>query len=183
MINDRLLAKKVLEGETEAFRELITSYYPGLYGFLIKMGIPASQSRDLAHEIFLNVYRSLYRYNDRWAFSTWFYKVATGMALSHKRRHPQPVAFHPDIPEFLLPDREPEEDESLNSLLDPIHDEARSMFILHYHNGLHLREIGRIFGLSVSSVRMRMVRARKYIIEHVLGQACRPGLPVGLQAK
>ncbi|NLW02489.1 MAG: sigma-70 family RNA polymerase sigma factor [Clostridiaceae bacterium] len=183
MINDRLLAKKVLEGETEAFRELITSYYPGLYGFLIKMGIPASQSRDLAHEIFLNVYRSLYRYNDRWAFSTWFYKVATGMALSHKRRHPQPVAFHPDIPEFLLPDREPEEDESLNSLLDPIHDEARSMFILHYHNGLHLREIGRIFGLSVSSVRMRMVRARKYIIEHVFGASLPPGAAGRLAGK
>ncbi len=175
MKSDRLLERKVLDGDTEAFRELITSYYPGLYGFLIKMGIPHSQSRDLAQEIFHKVYRSLYRYNDRWAFPTWFYKIAAGMAISHKRRRPRPIVSQPDIPRFLLPENEPEEDESLDSLLDPIHDEARSMFILHYHNGFTLREIGRIFGLSVSSVRMRMVRAREYIIERAWGADQPPG--------
>lgn len=169
MNSDRLLVEKVLEGETQAFEELIVSYYPGLYGFLIKMGIPASQTRDLAQEIFLNTFRSLYRYNDRWSFSTWFYKMAASMVRSYKRIHPQPLVSHPDIPDFLLRhEEEPEEDESLNAFLDPLHDEVRSMFILHYHNGLSLGEVGRIFGLSVSSVRMRMVRAREFLMEQVL---------------
>ena len=169
MNSDRLLVEKVLEGETQAFEELIVSYYPGLYGFLIKMGIPASQTRDLAQEIFLNTFRSLYRYNDRWSFSTWFYKMAASMVRSYKRIHPQPLVSHPDIPDFLLRhEEEPEEDESLNAFLDPLHDEVRSMFILHYHNGLSLGEVGRIFGLSVSSVRMRMVRGGEFLMEQVL---------------
>ena len=39
-----------------------------------------------------------------------------------------------------------EEDESLNAFLDPLHDEVRSMFILHYHNGLSL---GKLVGYLV----------------------------------
>mgnify|MGYP000996657210 CR=1 FL=1 len=168
MKDDKLLVKRVLEGETQAFGELVASYYPGLYGFLVKMGIPAFQSRELAKEIFLEIYRSLYRYNDRWAFSTWFYKVAAGMTLGFRRRH-RPALSHSDIPAFLLPSLQREEDESLDSLLDRIHDEERCMLILYYHNGLSLRETGRIFGLSASSARMRMIRAREFIIEQVWG--------------
>ena len=56
MNSDRLLVEKVLEGETQAFEELIVSYYPGLYGFLIKMGIPASQTRILHRRFSLTLF-------------------------------------------------------------------------------------------------------------------------------
>jgi len=166
MNNDRLLAEKVLRGETQAFGELITSYYPGLYGFLIKMGVPDSRAGDLAQSIFVDIFRNLYRYNDRWAFSTWFYRMAYDRFRKDKQK--QPRMRHPRIPEYLIRhDDESEEEKSLGVLLDPLHDEDRAMLILHYDHGLTLREIGRVFGLSGSSARMRMDRALGFLAGNV----------------
>lgn len=168
MNGDSLLVERALHGETEAFKKLITSYYPGLYGFLIRMGIPETRAVDLAQAIFLDAFRNLYRYNDRWSFSTWFYRLAYRMTRRDKQRHPEVRASLPDIPDFLLkPEEKPDQQESLNAMLDPIHDEDRAMLILHYANGLPLREIGRIFGLSVSSARMRMDRAAAFLAENI----------------
>lgn len=178
MNSDRMLVEKVLGGETQAFEELITSYYPGLYGFLIKMGIPASRSGDLAQSIFLNAFRNLYRYDDLQPFPVWFFRMAARHVIKDKRRHPQARVSHPDIPEFLLHRSEvkPEKEESLNDLLDPIDDEVRAMFILHYYNKFSLRELGRMFGLSVSSVSMRMERAKEFLAGNSSGtESGQPG--------
>lgn len=163
MNKDRVLAKKVLDGDTQAFEEIIETYYPGLYGYLIKMGIPEDRSRNLAREIFIRAFRSLYGYNDRWEFSTWFYRLAAGVTMRFKRRHPELCIPRPETADFLPAAENAEQDESLNDILDPVHDEARSIIILHYYNRLPLREIGRIFGLSVTSVRMRIKKTMELI--------------------
>jgi len=167
MNNDRLLVEKVLRGETQSFRELIASYYPGLYGFLVKMGIPEARAGDLAQSIFLDVFRNLYRYNDRLAFAIWFYKMVYDRVRNDKRKYPR-IARRPRIPDYL-PRREgePGQEKSLDELLDPLHDEDRAMLILYYDHGFTLREIGRMFGLSGSSARMRIERALGFLAGNV----------------
>lgn len=170
MKDDRLHAKKALTGDKQAFMVLVESYHPGIYGFLVKMGIPKSKARDLACEVFARAYRSLYRYNWRWEFSTWLYKLASGMAIRFRRRNPGPLNLGPESRTSCPPGERPEEDFSLNDILDSIHIETRAMLILHYYNRIPLREIGRIFGLSVTSVRMRIDRAREFLAGEITGR-------------
>lgn len=168
MNDDKIIVKSILTGDAGSFEKLVKTHYAKLLGFLCKMGLDTEDAKSLARELFVKAYRNLPRYDDLWEFSTWLYKIAVTGVKSFKKKNMHSMISIDDLPEFLrAPDAASNGDpdaESLNSLLSAIHDDDRSMLILHYYNRFPLREIGRIYGLSADSVKMVLYRAREALL-------------------
>lgn len=60
---------------------------PGLIGYLIRYVGSREEAEDLSHEVFIKVHQNISRYDEKKAsFATWFYNVATRMAIDAVRR-------------------------------------------------------------------------------------------------
>jgi RNA polymerase sigma-70 factor, ECF subfamily len=85
--SDVELILRVKHGDREAFSLLVQRHRKPLINFIYRFTVDPGESEDLAHEVFIKVFRSASRYEPRAAFSTWLYRIATNLALNYLRDH------------------------------------------------------------------------------------------------
>lgn len=136
----------------------------------IVLKVAASYARgpdraDLAQEIAVQLWRAFPRYDAARPFTTWMYRIALNVAISHARRggrRPE-VALADELPEPADPRSAPEPEEGLPLLerllaeLDPLN---RALLVLWLEERPH-REIAEILGLSESNVSTRLHRLKQ----------------------
>lgn len=125
---------------------------------------------DLTQEIAAQLWRAFPSYDDSRPFSTWMYRVALNVAISHLRqdgrRQRCTVALDERLHEVVDESAGRfEEDAQLRALerviaaLDPL---SRALLLL-YLDERSSREIGEILGLSASNVTTKLSRLRQRI--------------------
>jgi RNA polymerase sigma factor (sigma-70 family) len=92
------------------FEQLLQSHRGIVYKVAGSYSRTASDRDDLAQEICLQLWRAFPNYDSQRKFSTWMYRVALNVAISHLRRMPQS-----DEPRFV-----PLDELHLETLADPI---------------------------------------------------------------
>ncbi len=83
----RHVTQRILEGDAEAFREIVRTYGDSLRLFLAGHVRDTHEAEDLAQEIFVAVYANLSTYNPSMDFEPWFRAIARNKLMSHLRRH------------------------------------------------------------------------------------------------
>jgi RNA polymerase sigma-70 factor, ECF subfamily len=104
-------------------------------------------------------------YSPRWAVSTWLYRVLSNVCIDELRRRrppPDPAPAHGGR------DSGDVERVDLARALDAVPREARLLLALHYVNGLSYRELARVRGISVNTVKSQLARG-KTILRRALG--------------
>jgi len=87
LVKDEVLVRKVLEGDISSFTVLVKRYQDRLYSFLPKITYSKEDAEEILQDVFLRAYKYLYRYNEKWSFSTWIYKIAANTYKSgYKKR-------------------------------------------------------------------------------------------------
>ena len=176
---EKVLIKKSKKGDAQAFEELILSYQKKVLNLAYRMLGSVSDAEDAAQEIFIKVFRSLYSFNEKSAFSTWLYKVATNVCLDilRKRKRQNGGAmisisrYNSQDDEYELPieDGAPSPHEeaqkkeamrALKSALDLLSEEQRAVIVMRDINGLSYEEIADIAGCSLGTVKSRINRSR-----------------------
>ena len=176
---EKVLIEKSKKGDGEAFGELISSYQKKVLNLAYRMLGSVSDAEDAAQEIFIKAFRSLYSFNERSAFSTWLYKVATNVCLDilRKRKRQNGGAmvsinrYNADDDEYELPigDGAPSPHEeaqkkeamrALKSALDLLSEEQRAVIVMRDINGLSYEEIADIAECSLGTVKSRINRSR-----------------------
>ena len=163
---DKVLVRQILQGEAALFESLINKYYLKVKAFIRKMGFSREDAEDMTQEVFLKVYNNLYRYDERWNFSTWLFQIAVNTYRNHikakkydRKKMESAVVYPVDISpeEHLL---NTYQYEVVLKAIKSLDEKGKGMLILHYYNGFALKEIGRIYGISTAAVKMKLFRAR-----------------------
>ena len=176
---EKVLIKKSKKGDAQAFEELILSYHKKVLNLAYRMLGSVSDAEDAAQEIFIKVFRTLYSFNERSAFSTWLYKVATNVCLDilRKRKRQNGGAmvsinrYNSQDDEYELPieDDAPSPYEeaqkkeamrALNSALDLLSEEQRAVIVMRDINGLSYEEIADVMECSLGTIKSRINRSR-----------------------
>lgn len=176
-LRDAEWMRRVQQGDTEAFRALILAYQNRVAAALARMAGPAFDPEELAHEVFVRVWKSAHRYEPSAKLSTWLLTIARNLFLNELRyrtRHPTvsmdglheegnprfaptsgSVASHPD--EALV---ERELQEAIDVALQKLPENQRTAMILRRYEDLSYEEISAVLGVSVGSVKSLLFRAR-----------------------
>jgi RNA polymerase sigma-70 factor (ECF subfamily) len=134
---------------------------------------------DLAQEVFLKVYTALPRFNPKYRFTTWVYRIATNRAIDLMRRKTVPVCSldetDQDVPRHsTLADDAPTPDEilactelreRLERAIDELPDDYRRLLLLRNREHYRYDEIAWITDLPVGTVKNRIFRARESLRE------------------
>ncbi|MEO0079269.1 MAG: sigma-70 family RNA polymerase sigma factor [candidate division WOR-3 bacterium] len=175
-IPDVELVRQARAGDTQAFDELMKRYSESIY--LLTYSIVRSQAdaSDLSQETFIRAYRSLARYDERFAFYTWLRKIAVNLCfnlLKRRRRFrflPLPMSDdereRPDIPD---PRPGPPEESGLRldleRALNKLPPEQRAVFVLRVNEDMSYNEISKTLGIPIGTVMSRLNRARQRLRE------------------
>jgi RNA polymerase sigma factor (sigma-70 family) len=146
------------------FERLIEEHRGILYTVCRSYCSDRNEREDLGQEIVAQLWRSFERYDDRYAFATWMYRVALNVAISYHRRmrrHTEHVLFD-DAALDVAVQQEPQDAEDLTALrsfieeLDPL---PKALMLL-YLEGYPHREIAETLGISESNVGTRINRIK-----------------------
>lgn len=171
-MNEEELIQKAKQGDLEAFRQLISNYYPVVERFAYQIGSPASDIEDITQEVFLRVYRFLDTYSNA-KFSTWLYKITLNISRDIMRKNKrnlektkkmsfqrEEVFLH--IEDHLLKD---EAHKELHEIILHLNEKYRVPLILFYFHDKKYEEIAKILSLPLSTVKTRISRARQKVKE------------------
>jgi RNA polymerase sigma-70 factor (ECF subfamily) len=85
-LDDRTLVARVLEGERDRFTELVKRYEKRIINYVYRITHRYEDAHDLAQEIFVKVYVALDRYDPKYQFSTWLFRIAQNSAIDALRK-------------------------------------------------------------------------------------------------
>jgi RNA polymerase sigma-70 factor, ECF subfamily len=177
---DEDLVRLALGGEDESFRALMTRYHRSIYRLCYYWTGNRDDALDLCQECFLHLYKVLSRYDSRYRFHVWLYKICTNRCinwLKANRRARETVPFsHMAEQDLDFPDLNPGPAEAAyhsevrQILLDAVHqlpEKYRVPITLRYLEELSYKEIAAIMGITVKNVEIRIHRAKKMLHEQL----------------
>ena len=178
-MNDDQLIEQTLEGNRDAFGELVTKYQVRLYNTMIQVVGSTEDAYDVTQDAFMQAYLRLDTFRRSSKFYTWLYRIAFNVAIGMRRRyrtHRMTESLQQEMHERLV-DRENRPDENLISkeniktvrdAVDRLDDEFRSVIVLRELEEFSYEEIAEILDIPIGTVRSRLHRARMMIREHLL---------------
>ncbi|MBO8158888.1 RNA polymerase sigma factor [Thermosyntropha sp.] len=182
MHSDEQLVKKSLQGDVEAFDELVLRYQNKVYALAYRYMGNEEDAYDMTQEAFLKAFRSLRTFKGNSSFSTWLYRLVTNVCLDELRRRKrrivplsldEPLATRDgDEVEKEIVDPNPTADilyeskefaEYILSFLHQMKPEHKAVIVLRDMMELSYEEIAQILNCSVGTVKSRISRARNIL--------------------
>lgn len=85
-LDDRALVARILEGDRDRFTDLVSRYEKRLINYVYRITHRYEDAHDLAQDIFVKVYLALDRYDPKYQFSTWLFRIAQNSAIDALRK-------------------------------------------------------------------------------------------------
>ncbi len=162
------LIAHILDGDDDAYAELIDRYKQGLYRHCFKIVRDETIAEDITQEAFIEAFVHLEKFDSNYRFSTWLYKIATNLALMHIRKRrdirmdegelDRVLSNLPETEQFALY-------RELHEAVDNLHQPYRTVVSMHYWHGKSYSEIASSLGTSVGSIKGWMHRAKQQLKE------------------
>lgn len=83
---DRGMVERVRAGDETAFTFLVSKYRRSVYFVILKMVKNPNDAQDLSQETFTKAYANIHKFDDRFAFSTWLFRIATNTCIDFFRK-------------------------------------------------------------------------------------------------
>jgi RNA polymerase sigma factor (sigma-70 family) len=157
------------EMQRERFSRLLEQHRKIVFKVANSYARLADDRADLAQEISVQLWRAFPAYDEARSFSTWMYRIALNVAITHLRstrqRDARTLPFDESVHEQVPVDGIAEPDERVRALqafmeqLDPLN---RALLLLVLEERSY-RDIAEILGLSETNVATRISRLKQRI--------------------
>jgi RNA polymerase sigma-70 factor (ECF subfamily) len=170
-LSDQMLIQSVVASKSHnAFASLVKRYQSGLrYSLRQITGGDEMLADDIAQETFIKAFKSITMFNGQSKFSSWLYRIAYNLFISHHR-----VARNRELP---YGDDQPEHRVTTSEETDLQRDLARAMLKLppqqrmalhlHLHKQLTHQEICTIMELPLGTAKTAINRGKKRLQEEL----------------
>jgi len=177
-LEDAALVGRVLDGEVEAYSQLVRKYQSAVYGLAYHLVGNFADAEDLAQEAFLRAYLDLGQLRQPEKFAAWLRQVTTNICRMWLRKRREDVVpldakeiLEMQGQQFLPPDEELERRELHDAVMKAVAElpeHYRLAVTLYYLDGLSYQQIGDFLGVPVSTVRGRLHKARRKLKQEMI---------------
>jgi RNA polymerase sigma-70 factor (ECF subfamily) len=171
------LIAKVQSGQHELFYELVRPYEGRVYAAALAILRNEHDAEDAAQEAMLKAFANIRQFRAEARFSTWLIQITVNEALMRRRRKrsvameaiddrrdeegdyaPRDFADWREIPSEALERKEVRQ--RLAEALARLDEKYRQVFVLRDMEHLNIQETAEALGITVASVKTRLLRAR-----------------------
>ena len=172
--DDVVLIRRVLAGDETAFAELVKKYQKPVHTLAWRKIGDFHIAEDITQETFLKVYQRLHTLKDPHQFSGWLYVITANLCatwLRKKRIQTQPLedteptmiqedAYSRHVVKERTKTAAESQREVVKQLLAKLKESERTVMTLYYLGEMTVAEISRFLGVSTSTIKSRLRRAR-----------------------
>jgi RNA polymerase sigma-70 factor, ECF subfamily len=178
---ERQLVRLAQSGEEAAFEELIRRHQQRVFGLVSGILRRREDVEDVVQQVFLKVFVSLKRFDQRAAFSTWLYKISVNECWDYLRKKKvRPLVYEADLSEeqvsrldgVVSADQPPasssdraEARDLLERMMEKLPEQDRQLLVLKEVEGFSVQELAEILDLNVNTVKVRLFRARARLMD------------------
>lgn len=152
-------------GNSTAFQALIEQHRGILYK-VARAYCPLEEERqDLIQEMMIQIWQALPRYNAQYKNSTWIYRIALNVAISHYRKTTTQQRRQQALDGKALQGAEADSSEKeqqfrlLEQFISELKELDRALMVLYLEDRSHA-EIAEILGISISNVATKVGRIK-----------------------
>ncbi len=158
-MNELELVNKAMNGDAEAFGELVRIYQNAVYAIALRFTGNFSDAHDLTQETFIQAYIKLYQLASPDKFASWLKAIAVNTGKMWIRNHKSDFESI-NIPNPVDLFNEDNLYGQLISMLSILPEDQRMIIVLRYIDELSYQQIGEFLGLPIGTVRSRIHRAK-----------------------
>jgi RNA polymerase sigma-70 factor (ECF subfamily) len=177
-LSDERLVELALDGDEDAYGALVRRYQRRLTAFLGQLVGDIELARELSQEAFIRAWSALERFDPRYRFSTWLFRIAHNLGIDHlRRRRLQTVGLYRtdsdgDEVEVVVAalDKDPLGHlenralaEELHQVIDNLRPEYRELVLLRHFGGLSYQEIAEFKEMPLGTVKNKLFRAHSVL--------------------
>ena len=173
------IIRRVLAGDETAFAELVNKYQKPVHALAWRKVGDFHIAEDITQDTFLKVYQRLHTLKDPSQFSGWIYVITANLCatwLRKKRIQTQPLegtkttmiqedAYSRHVTEERRRAAVAAQREVVKKLLAQLKESERTVMTLYYLGEMKVEEISRFLGVSASTIKSRLRRARNRLKE------------------
>ena len=197
---DLHLVESLRDGSERAYEELLLRFQQPVYALALRLLDDPSEACDVVQEVFLKVFRNVGSFRGQSTLKTWIYRITVNEAHNARRwffRHRRAeveLDKNPDESRSwkeIIPDRsrspfdeafDSEQHIMIEAALKRINPIFREAVALRDISDLAYEEIAEILGVSLGTVKSRILRGREALREELVG-SLNSGLAPRLVAK
>src|SRR6202007_1382040 len=172
---ERTLVAKAQAGSEEAFTELVRRHSGQIYGLSLNMLRNREDAEDNLQNVLVKAFHNISRFEGNSQFSTWLVRITINEALMklRKRQSERISEYHdanaPEDEQRMFPEiedtrQDPEREymskELARKAFRGLNPSLQDTFILQKAEGWTSRELAEALGITVSTVKSRVFRAR-----------------------
>lgn len=176
-ISDLELIKKFKAGSQVAFEELVERHESKMYSIALRYTKSSEDAEEVIQDVCITLYNKVQDFEGKSAFTSWLYRIVVNSSLMKLRKNRQEKAtlmddltpiskqdyLQQNCEDFSRADVRSIQHETravLETAINKLADEYRSVFIMRDVDGLSNEEVSSILDISVPAVKSRLHRAR-----------------------
>jgi RNA polymerase sigma-70 factor (ECF subfamily) len=171
-MDDRKVVRAAVDGDEDAFADLVRRHSGGLHRAVARIVLDDEEAWDVVQMAFIKAWQRLDKYDPRWSFSTWLYRIGTNLAIdlvrsrasrqkAHRAGGEHQLRLVGGVDETASRLDHGEVDGILRDLVRFLTPQQRSAFILREVEDLETADVAKILGCSAATVRNHVFQARK----------------------
>lgn len=171
-IKTKIMSGTILS-ECNEIEEIYKRYNKKLINFIYKLTFNNNISHDLLNETFLKLFLNINKFNSKWRFSTWVYKIAANTAIDYIRKNKEEsldnsiqikdqksLSIEDEIDKDFLYER-------VRNILDKIPWKPRTVFILKFYEDMNYKEIAKVLSCSERNIKRIIKKWGNYIKDRI----------------
>ena len=180
--DDVQLIRKILSGDDAAFNALVRKHQKGIHALAWRKVGDFHVAEEITQDTFLQVYKNLAQLRNPKQFSGWMYVIANRLCLKWLEKNIKsksvmqsledtPVeeieesSYTHYVSEQRLTESTEHRHELVKKLLAKLPESERTVVTLHYLGEMTAKEIGKLLGVSVNTIKSRLRRGRERLQE------------------
>lgn len=180
---DEQLVFSVQKGNIEAFGFLVRRYEVRIKRYIKKMIQGLDEHDDIAQNVFLKAFENIQKFNLKLKFSSWLYRIAHNETVNYlKKKKPLPLFdFDVFLPHYNIGKEDIENEaerkqlsQKIDNFLNELNLKHREVLLLYYFQELSYQEIAEALKIPISTVGVRIKRAKEAIKKIVNSKTLAP---------
>ena len=176
---DQNLIDRTLQGDTNAFGELVDRYQNFVFTVAIRIVKISEEAEEVAQDSFIKAFDSLSTFRGDSKFSTWLYRIVYHKSLDRvkKNNRHRTYEINEEITddsldhienglEFMLSE---ERTKMIKECIDLLPPEDAAIISLYYFEEQTVKEIAKVTDLTEDNIKIKLYRSRKKLFSLLEG--------------
>ncbi len=172
MQEDKELIQEALKGKQLAYEKLMERYYDSIYVMTLRIVGNMTDAEELAQETFTKAFAKLSQYNDKYAFGSWLFGIASNASIDflRKKKYLEVTLEEEQNSESLQPNPEEhliqkQDVKALRNKIEELKENYRRLLELRYFEEYTYEEISQELSLPMGTVKTQLHRAKSQLMK------------------